>query len=145
MQQFHQTRFIRKTFCQRLIESCETESMLPGKRYEIAVGDLICASHQFRPHNAVGATQVVGNEFMARVGDELAENAKRQFGRQAVTEQRMRGDARKTKLDNRAGRKRGNVLEPRTGLGVVLVIFPKQRHEQVDIKQSGHGVRLSIS
>ena len=30
MQQFHQTRFIRKTFCQRLIERCQTESMLPG-------------------------------------------------------------------------------------------------------------------
>jgi hypothetical protein len=24
MQQFHQTRFIRKTFCQRLIERCQT-------------------------------------------------------------------------------------------------------------------------
>ena len=82
---------------------------------------------------------------MARVGDELAENAKRQFRRQAVTGQRMRGDARKTKLGNRAGRKRGNDLQPRTGLVVMLVIFPKQRHEQVDIKQSGHGVRLSIS
>jgi len=30
MQQFHQTRFIRKTFCQRLIERCQTASMLPG-------------------------------------------------------------------------------------------------------------------
>ncbi len=30
MQQFHQTRFIRKTFCRRLIERCQTESMLPG-------------------------------------------------------------------------------------------------------------------
>jgi hypothetical protein len=29
MQQFHQTRFIRKTFCQRLIERYQTESMLP--------------------------------------------------------------------------------------------------------------------
>jgi len=145
MQQVHQSRFIRKTSCQRLIESCQTESMLPGQRDKITVGDLICASHQFRPHDPVGATQVVGNELMARVGDELAENAKRQFGRQAVTEQRMRGDARKTKLDNRAGRKAGNTLEPRTGPGVMLVIFPKQRHEQVDIKQSGHGIRLSIS
>jgi len=43
MQQFHQTHFIRKTFCQRLIESCQTESMLPGERDKIAVGDLICA------------------------------------------------------------------------------------------------------
>jgi len=145
MQQFHQTRFVRKTFCQRLIERCQTESMLPGQRDEIAVGDLICASHQFRPHDAVGATQVVGNELMARVGDELAENAKSQFGRRAVTEQGMRGHARKTKLGHRAGRKGGNALEPRTGLGVMLVIFPKQRHEQVDIKQSGHGVPLSIS
>ncbi len=145
MQQFHQTRFIRKAFCQRFIESCQTESMLPGERNKIAVGDLICASHQFRSHGAVGAAQVVGNEFMARVTDELAENAKRQFGRQAVTEQGMRGDARKTKLDNRAGRKGGNAPEPRTGPGVMLVIFPKQRHEQIDIKQSGHGVRLSIS
>jgi len=82
-QQFHQTRFIRKTLCQRLIERCQTESMLPGQRDEIAVGDLICASDQFRPHDAVGATQVVGNEFMARVGDELVENAKSQFRRQA--------------------------------------------------------------
>ena len=57
----------------------------------------------------------------------------------------MRGNARKTKLDNRTGRKRGNALEPRTGMGVMLVIFPEQRHEQVDIEQSGHGVRLSIS
>ena len=24
MQQFHQTRFVRKTFCQRLIERCQT-------------------------------------------------------------------------------------------------------------------------
>ncbi len=30
MQHFHQTRFIRKTFCQRLIERCQTASMLPG-------------------------------------------------------------------------------------------------------------------
>jgi len=30
MHQFHQTRFIRKTFCQRLIERCQTASMLPG-------------------------------------------------------------------------------------------------------------------
>ena len=111
--------------------------MLPGKRDEIAVGDLICADHQFRPHHAVGATQVVGNKFMARVGDELSEDAKRQFGRQAVTKQRMRGDARKTKLDNRAGRKRGNALEPRTGFCVMLVIFPEQRDEQVDVEQSG--------
>lgn len=145
MQQFHQTRFIRKTFCQRSIESCQTESMLPGDRDEIAVGNLICAGHQFRPHDAVGATQVVGDEFMARVGDELAENAKRQFGRQAVTKQWMRGYARKTKLDNRAARKRGNALEPQTGFCVMLMIFPEQRHEQVDIEQSGHGVRLSIS
>jgi hypothetical protein len=28
---------------------------------------------------------------------------------------------------------------------VMLVIFPKQRHEQVDIKQTSHGVRDSIS
>jgi hypothetical protein len=28
---------------------------------------------------------------------------------------------------------------------VLLVIFPEQRHEQIDIQQSGHGVRLSIS
>jgi hypothetical protein len=28
---------------------------------------------------------------------------------------------------------------------VMLVIFPEQRHEQVDIKKPGHGVRLSIS
>jgi hypothetical protein len=34
MQQFHQTRFIRKTFCQWLIESCQSESMLPGQRDE---------------------------------------------------------------------------------------------------------------
>jgi hypothetical protein len=57
----------------------------------------------------------------------------------------MRGDARKTKLDNWAGRKGGNALELRTGLEVILVIFPKQRHEQIDIKQPGHVVRLSIS
>ena len=25
MQQFHQTRFVRKTFCQRLIERCQTD------------------------------------------------------------------------------------------------------------------------
>ena len=111
--------------------------MLPGERDEIAVGDLTCASHQFRPHDAVGATQVVGNELMPRVRDELAESAERHVGRQAVTEQGMRGDARKTQLDN--------ALEPGTGLGVMLVIFPKLRHEQIDIKQSGHGVRLSIS
>jgi hypothetical protein len=43
MQQFHQTWFIRKTFCQRLIERSQTESMLPGERDKIAVGDLICA------------------------------------------------------------------------------------------------------
>jgi Bacterial regulatory protein, arsR family len=55
------------------------------------------------------------------------------------------GDARKTKLDNRAGRKRGNILEPQTSLEVMLMIFPEQCHEQVDIQQSGHGVRLSIS
>jgi len=110
-----------------------------------AVGDLICAGHQFRPHHAVGATQVVGNKFMARVGDELAENAKGQFRRQAVIKQRMRGYARKTQLNHRAGRKRGNTLEPRTGLTVMLVIFLEQRHEQVDIEQSGHGVRLSSS
>ena len=30
MRQFHQTRFVRKTFCRRLIEHCQTESMLPG-------------------------------------------------------------------------------------------------------------------
>jgi hypothetical protein len=30
MQQFHQTCFFRKTFCQRLIERCQTASMLPG-------------------------------------------------------------------------------------------------------------------
>jgi hypothetical protein len=119
--------------------------MLPGERDEIAVGDLTCASHQFRPHDAVGATQVVGNELMPRVRDELAESAERHVGRQAVTEQGMRGDARKTQLDNRTGRKGGNALEPGTGLGVMLVIFPKLRHEQIDIKQSGHGVRLSIS
>jgi hypothetical protein len=89
MQQFHQTRFIHKTLCQRGIEGCQTKSMLSGERDEIAVGDLIRAGHQFCPHHAVGATQVVGDEFMARVGDELAENPKRQFGRQAVTEQRM--------------------------------------------------------
>jgi hypothetical protein len=35
MQQFHQTRFIRKTFCRRLIESCQTQSVLPGERDEI--------------------------------------------------------------------------------------------------------------
>ena len=63
MQQFHQTRFIRKTFCQRLIERSQTESMLPGERDQIAVGDLICASHQFRPHDAVGATQVISYEL----------------------------------------------------------------------------------
>ena len=119
--------------------------MLPCERDEITVGDLVRTGHQFRPHHAVGAAQVVGNEFVARVGDELAENAKRQFGRQAVTKQRMRGDARKTKLDNRAGRKRGNILEPSAGFCVMLVIFPEQRHEQVDVEQSGHGVRLSIS
>jgi hypothetical protein len=28
MQQFHQTRFIRKALCQRLIESCQT--CIPG-------------------------------------------------------------------------------------------------------------------
>jgi hypothetical protein len=28
---------------------------------------------------------------------------------------------------------------------MMLVILPKQGHEQVDIKQSRHGVRLSIS
>jgi hypothetical protein len=145
MHLFYQIRFVRKTFCQRFIESRQAESMLPGERDEIAVGDLIRAGHQFRPHHAVGATQVVGNEFMARVGDELAENAKRQFGRQSITEQRMRGDARKTKLDNRAGRKRGNIFEPRAGFCVLLVVFPEQRHEQVDIQQSGHGVRLSSS
>ncbi len=119
--------------------------MLQGERDEIAVCDLIRASHQFRPHDAVGAAQIVGNEFMARVGDELAENAKCQVRSQAITEQRMRGDARKSKLHNRAGRKRGNIPEPRTGFYVMLVIFPEQRHEQVDVEQSGHGVRLSIS
>jgi hypothetical protein len=81
LQQFHQTHFSLKTLCQRLIESGQTESMLPGERNEIAVGDLICARHQFRPHDAISATQVVGNELMASVGDELAENAKRHFGR----------------------------------------------------------------
>jgi hypothetical protein len=30
-------------------------------------------------------------------------------------------------------------------LNVMLMIFPEQCHEQVDIKQSHHGVRLSIS
>jgi hypothetical protein len=30
-------------------------------------------------------------------------------------------------------------------LRVMLMIFPEQRHEQVDIQQSRHGVRLSIS
>jgi CheY-like chemotaxis protein len=56
-----------------------------------------------------------------------------------------RGDARKTKLDNRAGCKSWNVLKPRTGLSVIFMIFPKQRHEQIAIMQSGHSVRLSIS
>jgi hypothetical protein len=28
---------------------------------------------------------------------------------------------------------------------MMLVIFPEQRHEQIDIQQSRHGVRLSIS
>jgi len=116
-----------------------------ARRDEIAVGDLICAGHQFRPHHAVGATQVIGNKFMARVGNELAENAKGQLRRQAVTEQRMRRDARKPKLNHRAGRKRGNALEPQTRLSVMLMIFPEQCHEQVDIEQPGYGVWLSSS
>ena len=119
--------------------------MLAGERDEITICDLIRAGHQFRPHYAVGATQIVGNEFMARVGDKLEENAKRQFRRQAVTHQRMRGDARKTKLDHRARRKRGNILEPGARPNVMLMIFPEQSHEQVDVEQSRHGVRLSIS
>jgi hypothetical protein len=116
MQQFHKTCFIRKASCQRSIECRQTEPVMAGKRHQIAVGDLICRCHRFRSHDAVGATQIVWDNRVARVGHESAENAKCQFGRQAVTEQRVRGDARKTKLDNRAGRKRGNPLEPRTSL-----------------------------
>ena len=90
MHQFDQARFVCKTFGQRLIKRCQTEAMLAGQRNKIAVGNLIRASHKFRPHHAVSATQVVGDEFMTRVGNELAENAKRQFRRQAVAEQWMR-------------------------------------------------------
>ncbi len=57
--------------------------MLPRERGKIAVGDLICAGHQFRPQHAVRAAQVVGDEGMARVGQESAQNAKRQLGCQA--------------------------------------------------------------
>jgi hypothetical protein len=46
--------------------------MLAGERDEVAVGDLIRAGHQFRPHYAVGATHVVGHEPMARVGEQVA-------------------------------------------------------------------------
>ena len=145
MQQFHQTCFAHETFGQRGIKRGQTKTMLAGERDEIAVGDLIRAGHQFRPQHAVGAAQVVGHEFMARIGDELAEYAKGQFRRQAVTEQGMRGDARETKLHHRTGRKRGNAFQPRTRLDVVFMIFPEQRHEQIDIQQPGHGVWLSSS
>jgi len=57
----------------------------------------------------------------------------------------MRGNARKGKLNYRAGRKRENSFEPRTAFDVVLMIFPEQGHQQVDVKQASHSVWLSIS
>ena len=44
-----------------------------------------------------------------------------------------------------SGSEGGNIFEPETGLRVMLVIFPEQRHEQIDIQQARHGVRLSSS
>src|SRR5207249_2575752 len=87
----------------------------------------------------------VGDEPMARVGEEPAQHTKRVVRRQAETEQRMRGDARKAELGNRTGGESGNALEPRADFGVVLVVFPEQGHEGVDVEQAGHGVRLSSS
>src|SRR5580700_3755746 len=83
--QFDQTCFGFKTSCQSSIESCQTASMLPGERDEIAVRDFICATHQFSPHHTVSATQVIGDEDMAGVGDKLSENGKRHFRCQAIT------------------------------------------------------------
>jgi len=59
--------------------------MLAGKCDEIVVSDLIRARHQICPHNAVGATEVGGDKLVARISDELSENSKCQFGRQAVS------------------------------------------------------------
>jgi hypothetical protein len=50
-------------------------------------------------------------------------------------------------FDRRAvGARRGrDAAKPGAGGGVVLVVFPQQRHEQIHIKQEGHEVWLSNS
>ena len=82
---------------------------------------------------------------MARIGDQLTENTERRVRRHAVAEQWMRGDARESKLSDGTGGKGGNLLEPGTDFGVMLMILPEQGHEDIDVEQAGHGVRLSIS
>ena len=53
--------------------------------------------------------------------------------------------AGKAKLRNRTGGESRNALEPCAHFGVLLMVFPQQRHENVDVEQAGHGVRLSSS
>jgi hypothetical protein len=48
---------------------------------------------------------------MARVGKQLTKNAKRRFRHHAVTQQRMRGNAREPKLNHRTSGEGGNALE----------------------------------
>lgn len=50
----------------------------------------------------------------------------------------MRGDSGKAQLRNRARGEISNVAEPWTSDVMVLVIFPKQCHQNIHIEQENH-------
>lgn len=84
--------------------------MLASQGDQVAVGDLIRAGHEIGSHHAVGTTQIVREETMARIGEQSAKHTKRVVGCHAVAEQRVRGNTRKAEL------KTGQVVKSETPL-----------------------------
>ena len=108
--------------------------MLPGERHKVVVGDLVRADHFVGAYDSIFTAQIVRNKTMPLIREKSAEDAKGLVGRHAVAEQRMRGHPGEPKLRNRTGGEVFDVAQPRASRVVMLMVFPEQCHEQVDVE-----------
>jgi hypothetical protein len=93
-------RVVAKRSGERIVKGRDRQIMLTRQSNEVVVSHLIGTSYCIGPNNAILAAKVVGNELMAWVGNELAQDGERLVWRHTVTEHGMRRDARKSQLSD---------------------------------------------